>query len=149
MKATSILPLFTSYYQSIFDPSEREYDYEFERLQDEGKTDEEAEAILDKWNYPAAYLAISQDVVDGFEELIRETFPELDFSAKFLKLNRPREYNFETDRIECEFEFKADELRKLLLKHAEVLEAIFRRHFYSQRRLLFILLTQLVELGKR
>lgn len=118
MKTTSLLPLFTGFYESIFDPANSIYEQEYEYLTTkEGMTDEEVTARLREWNYRAAYIAISKDIAEGFAELMHDHFPELELKVSFVELISPIEYNFETDKIVVDLEFKTDELLKLVLKH--------------------------------
>ena len=129
MTTQTLLPLFCGFYNTLFDCHESWYDQEFDYLTEEqGMTNEAAEEKLLNCDTRPARLAVSQDLVDAFEEVWNENF-EVKIKTKFESLDSPREYNFTNDKITLEVEFDRQEMVKLINDNLEHIEKFIIKHF--------------------
>ncbi len=121
------LPIFSGFYNSIFDPGENFDEYEYGH--EEGWREHNPEFAAYGWedikealhlytDYRPGYLAAAQAITAAFMEWFNhETDLALIKSCQFETLNSPREYNFSTDSIDVALEIDHDVLRDYLAAH--------------------------------
>ena len=96
MKIKTYLPIFTGFYESIFEPNEdSEIDYINELRTENNKSEINYDHI--DFDYNKYYLELSEDLCD-------KVWSELDnfiYKIEFLELKSPKFYNYSNDYIEC------------------------------------------------
>ena len=142
-KAETFCPIFTGFYNSIFDESdswtEREFDNEtdFKEMYPElaeipfDYITENAHWHLD---YRPAYLASAQAILDAIPSLYNDhLYPKiLIHSVKFQALRSPKEYNFANDAIDCVIEYDEDVLIDYLKVNRSAFEKYLTRKYTSR-----------------
>jgi hypothetical protein len=105
IKIESYLPIFSGFYNTIFEANEEMYieepysydDYDF--------------------NYEKYHLDVAKACVDAIETQLNDL--GISVSVKFQELNSPREYNFRNDRIDVVYTLGANSLNEI---HGYLLE---------------------------
>lgn len=124
MKQATWLPVFTGYYESIFDGAdmaidgecnldESEYKEHYEELYKAGVTQEYFnENFWDYANFTECYNEASSSICDG---LLKLDHSDIIINIEYEKTVSPKEYNFTTDAIYCVIEYDVTKLKKYLL----------------------------------
>ena len=133
MKKTfqSILPCFPGFYESIWYSSDYEADETYAAVSSYancGFQGEFPEEILERFlaDHQDAvtydYDEYEADVSNAYADVISEALAEAGFpnSITFLRLDKPRYYNFRTDYAEASYEIDADELVRYCLDPSRV-----------------------------
>ena len=127
IKQATWLPIFTGYYNSIFDDSdytieretelsESEYQEYYEQLFKAGVSYEFFQAELYGFcNFTKCFEAASQSISDA---LINLDHADIILDVIYEKTVSPKYYNFSTDSINCTIEYDADKLRQYIYKHS-------------------------------
>jgi len=107
----SFLPVFTGFYNSVFTGI---VDFEEELILDSDA--EEGETVYQyddlDFDYAKLHIDIAKGCISALQnEMILNGFK---VSITFEKLVSPREYNFETDEIQCTYELSNETLKGLL-----------------------------------
>ena len=142
MKRTfkSFLPNFPGFYESIWYCSDYEADETWAAVSSVAY--DFPEEVLERFladNRDAVtydYEAYEKDLSESYADMISDALDEAGFSNKirFLKLDRPREYNFRGDYAEAEYEIDADKLVEFCLDENHVQEfARFLEENYGER----------------
>jgi len=128
-------PVFTGFYNTIFDESDRFLNME---LDDEDQFRENYEVpeeipwdfITDRFSdyidHTAANKAVAEYVLDAIPGLYHK---DLNLSIEFEELRSPREYNFANDSIDCKITLDIDELKKYLDEHKAEFDKFLRDRY--------------------
>jgi hypothetical protein len=128
-KVSTYCPIFTGFYNTIFDESDSFIECELncesdfrERFTDEYYPGISAvpwdfirENFWDCIDYRAANLAVAQYILDAIPGLL----PDFVKSAEFERVVSPKEYNFANDGIDCVLELDIDAIRAYLAENAD------------------------------
>ena len=142
MKRTfqSFLPRFPGFYDSIWYSSDYEADETYAAISSNAY--DFPEEVLERFladNQDAVtydYNAYEKDLSESYADMVSDALDEAGFSNKiaFLRLDRPREYNFRTDYAAAEYEIDADGLVKFCTDPSHAQEfARFLEENYGER----------------
>lgn len=139
------LPIFSGFYHTIWDESDRHLEYELDNESDFRENFPKLDAVpwefikdnaWDTVNYAAGCLAVSQDIVDHFPEFMKYTLPEefadMVTDCQFQKLVSPREYNFTNDGIDVEIEVDLALIQKYLKENDTAFGDYLKRRYTSR-----------------
>lgn len=121
---------FEGFYESTYSNLVQDYiEYETSNLPLE-VSQELYDSFYEHANFYEMYKVISILYTKSLNLLIREECDGLEVELYFKELNRPREYNFHTDRILCKIDFKnVQKLFDILDKN--ILRDVIKRRFTS------------------
>ena len=143
MKKTfeSFLPCFPGFYESVWYSPDYEADETYAAVSSAADYDF-PEKVLERFlaDHQDAvtydYNAYEKDLSESYADMVSDALDEAGFPNKitFLRLDRPREYNFRTDYAAAEYEIDADALVKFCLDESRVQEfADFLEKNYGER----------------
>lgn len=123
-KIPTWLPIFSGFYDNwMWEPDlEREAEYIEEQY---GHKDND---LWEKFDYQKWRLDICKNLCDLMEEFLSEFITKIHFEH----LKSPREYNFETDAINCAITIKPKAIREYLYKHREEFDKHLRERYTSR-----------------
>ena len=135
------LPVFSGFYNTIWDESERHIEYELYNENDFRANYPELKNI--PWNfieenfwdcvdYDEGNMSIAQGVTDAMAGFINEIVPDLVKDCKFEEIRSPREYNFTNDAIDVSIDIDPEILRKFLYAHENELEDYLQKRYTSR-----------------
>jgi len=140
IKQDTWLPLFTGYYHSIFDCSERYIEYETDLSDKEIKdyypkifeadipTDYFKENFYSYLDYRQAENGCSEYIADG---LIGLDHSEIIVNVKYQKTVNPAYYNFSTDSINVEIEYNPKKLKAFIKENKEAFKEYIENKYTS------------------
>lgn len=117
MKFQIYLPVFSGFYNTIWQPSLEDYEsennYEFER------------------DYRFDNRGYEDDVAKRLCALFAKEFPKFIKSIEFEEVWSPKEYNFKNDSINCTMQLKINALRDYVRAHPIAFDEYLKQHFTS------------------
>ena len=130
-KFATVLPVFTGFYNTIFELCTYASFLENEiEAMEEGQTKKELEKELDTLDYRQDYEKTAQRIFEAFTENF-----EINFIKKweYEKLNSPREYNYRNDSIYCQIEVDIEEMKKWYksIKLTKKFDSFLKENFTS------------------
>lgn len=140
-KQKTWLPLFTGFYDSIFDPSDNYIEMETELREDEFKDYYEDlhkagvtqeffnENFYDYLDYNKGYEGAASYICDGLENLESADIIQ---EVTFEKVVSPKYYNFSTDSINCEIEYDDEKLIEYLTENKEAFKDYIESKYTSR-----------------
>lgn len=128
MKVHTFLPLFSGFYNSIWD-----YNIYDEETQIIESYNEENGTDLDwsDFNWTYDFVGYSKEITEGIMNAIKEEFPGLVVSYEFEELIQPKEYNFNTDSIDIILEVDKAVLLSLIGGAREKLTEKIKENYTS------------------
>ena len=111
IKVKSWLPIFSGFYESMWSFNEEDVAQYFlnDHFVDHNKM---VDIIIDNTDYDR----YEEDIAKKLVNVVSDVYPFI-IESKFIKLNRPEQYNFTTDSIDVEFEIDHDEFKILLFRN--------------------------------
>lgn len=141
IKQETWLPLFTGYYESIFDGSNdfveceteielSDYKYNFPRLVKEGVTHEfYTQNLWDYCDFTKSYEASSESICDGLMQL---DSAGIILEVRYQSTSSPKYYNFATDSINCEIIYDSIKLKDYILSNLTAFETYIENKYTSR-----------------
>lgn len=125
MKVHTFLPLFSGFYNSIWEFEEEQI---IESYNEENGTDLDWDDF--EWTYN--FVDYAKAITEGIMDTIKEEFPDLVISYEFEGLIQPREYNFETDSVNIVLEVDKAVLLNLIGENREKLTEKIKEKYTSR-----------------
>ena len=125
MKAETYCPVFTGFYNTIWEMDETS---EIESVNQD--SDKEYDYDDFSWDYNSYNKDVCKGFTEAFLDKIQEFIPSVK-SVKFQEMRSPREYNFANDAIDIEVEFNSNEIRKYINNNLGAWEKYLEDHYTS------------------
>lgn len=135
------LPVFTGFYNTIWDQSDSYLECELESEAEWRANCPQCEDIpwdfikenlWDCIDYQSYYLEVAQDVTAGMPAFLNDIVPNLISDCRFQALRSPREYNFANDAVDVEFTIDLHKLQSFLAANDSDLTAYLARKYTSR-----------------
>jgi len=121
-------PSFSGFYNSIW-----EFDYEQELCYiNESRRDNGLDELTSDNEIEIDYTNYKNNIAEQYCDVIGELLNDYIDSMKFIKIKSPREYNFTTDKIECNVTFDTNKIQEWCVDNLDTLGKYIKDRFTSR-----------------
>lgn len=128
MKVHTFLPLFSGFYNSIWDS---DIDFEEEQIIESYNEENDTDLEWSDFNWTYDFVSYSKAITEGIMDAIKEEFLGLVISYEFEELIQPKEYNFSTDSVNILLEIDKTVLLSLIFENKEILTEKIKEKYTS------------------
>jgi hypothetical protein len=132
------LPVFSGFYNTVWDESDRYVEYELDDEADFRRNYPELDAVSwefirenfwDVIDYASASRAVAKAALEALPRILPD---DMVTATEFEELRSPREYNFTNDSVNCKITVDLDLLHAYLKEHRDKLEHYLATHYSSR-----------------